>query len=302
MGRFRIMSFDGGGIRGVLAVSILKRLADWQPSLIESVDFFAGTSTGSFIALGLAAGFPVEDIFKLYCRENCKYIFQPKGLGLLNPKYHNRRLREILFDFFTPALKLNNLKKYVLIPSFKTIASSAEQDSWCPVFFNNFPGSESGCISVVDACMASSAAPVYFPAYNTCVDGGIVANNPGTLALSFAVDQNNGRQKIENIRLLSLGTGRTRCKKSANTIGWGGLQWILNANPPLPLLLALSEGNSHLDILLSQKLLGDHYYRYNPILPYNITLDDYNAIPYLSNMAAKLDLNRVKSWLQIYWF
>ncbi len=301
MGRFRIMSFDGGGIRGVLTVSIVKRLIDWQPSLLNSVKFFAGTSTGSFIALGLAAGFSVEEVFNLYSRETCRHIFSPKRLGLLNPKYNNAKLRRTLLDFFTPQLKLNQLKKYVLIPSFKTISCSPEQDSWCPVFFNNFPGSDSGNTSVVDACMASSAAPVYFPAYNTCVDGGIVANNPGTLALGFAVDQKSGRQKIENIRLLSLGTGQTRYKKCANTVKWGGLQWILNANPPLPLLLALSEGNTHLDIMLSRKLIGNHYYRYNPVLPHNITLDDYNAIPYLQTMATKLDLTGVKRWLEHYW-
>jgi len=53
---YRILSFDGGGIRGLVTLAILKRLEAQIPSLIQGADLIAGTSTGGIIALGLAAG------------------------------------------------------------------------------------------------------------------------------------------------------------------------------------------------------------------------------------------------------
>ncbi|MGH7207978.1 MAG: patatin-like phospholipase family protein, partial [Nitrospiraceae bacterium] len=52
--RYRILSIDGGGIRGVFAAVLLDRLAVACPSFLEHVDLVAGTSTGAIIALGLA--------------------------------------------------------------------------------------------------------------------------------------------------------------------------------------------------------------------------------------------------------
>lgn len=53
---YRILSFDGGGIRGLVTLALLKRLEAKIPNLITGADLFAGTSTGGIIALGLAAG------------------------------------------------------------------------------------------------------------------------------------------------------------------------------------------------------------------------------------------------------
>lgn len=54
MAPFRIISFDSGGVRGALSARILKRLSNKFPNLISRTHLFAGTSTGSLIALGLA--------------------------------------------------------------------------------------------------------------------------------------------------------------------------------------------------------------------------------------------------------
>ena len=56
MTRYRIMTFDGGGVRGSLMATLVKRLVDQFPKLLEQVDLFAGTSTGSVVALTLASG------------------------------------------------------------------------------------------------------------------------------------------------------------------------------------------------------------------------------------------------------
>jgi patatin-like phospholipase/acyl hydrolase len=72
---YRILSCDGGGIRGVITAKLLQAL---DPSVIKNIDLFAGTSTGSIIALGLASGVPIDTIVELYSSQNaCSKIFQP---------------------------------------------------------------------------------------------------------------------------------------------------------------------------------------------------------------------------------
>ena len=72
---YRILSCDGGGIRGVITAKLLQAL---DPSVIKNVDLFAGTSTGSIVALGLASGVSIDTIVELYSsQEACSKIFQP---------------------------------------------------------------------------------------------------------------------------------------------------------------------------------------------------------------------------------
>jgi len=85
MARFRIMTFDGGGVKGALTVVLLKRLLQVFPQLVSTTDFLAGTSTGSFIALGLANGIGSEQLVNLYSEENAKFIFTPLISKYLRP-------------------------------------------------------------------------------------------------------------------------------------------------------------------------------------------------------------------------
>ena len=62
MSKYRIITFDGGGIRGALSITLLKRLYEKLPYVIRTTNLFAGTSTGSFSALGLANGLKPVDI------------------------------------------------------------------------------------------------------------------------------------------------------------------------------------------------------------------------------------------------
>jgi predicted acylesterase/phospholipase RssA len=70
-----ILSCDGGGVRGLITAMLLR---DLDPGFLKKVSLFAGTSTGSVIALGLAAGVPIEQIVALYrSMANCREIFTP---------------------------------------------------------------------------------------------------------------------------------------------------------------------------------------------------------------------------------
>ncbi len=123
---FRILSLDGGGIRGLLSILLLERLIEESatPDLIDRVDLFAGTSTGGLIALGLAAEIPLAKIRNLYLREGLK-IFSENSRGqlrdignLFQPQYSNRELKKILGEIFGDR-KLGHLKGRVMIPAFE---------------------------------------------------------------------------------------------------------------------------------------------------------------------------------------
>lgn len=298
MPKYRIITFDGGGIRGALSASLLRQLNTQFPALIPGTNFFAGTSTGSFIALGLAYGLSADDLVNFYS-ENGQYIFQPKYPDLTRPKYNNQHLQEILSAVFPGRPRLKDLHKPVLIPAFCLNIPGA--DSWGPVLFNNFPASATLEEYVLDVALASSAAPVYFPSHLNYIDGGVVVNNPSTAAICMAVDKLAGRRKLNDIRLLSIGTGYNNLKITADTRKWGTLEWVLYPNPSLPLLSVLFDGVISADEVFSLQLLRERYFRLNPLLPEPIGLDDYKKIPELNHIAESFDLTPALQWLKQNW-
>jgi len=103
---YRILAFDGGGIRGLVTLAILKRLEVQIPNLVNSADLLAGTSTGGIIALGLAAGKSVDEMIALY-RDNGKDIFDDSFLddirdigGIVGADYDQHNLAKILKGIF----------------------------------------------------------------------------------------------------------------------------------------------------------------------------------------------------------
>ena len=64
--RFRILSLDDGGARGLFTAHILARLIEEEPRLLDSVDLIAGTSTGALIGVLLSNGTHPSHIAELY--------------------------------------------------------------------------------------------------------------------------------------------------------------------------------------------------------------------------------------------
>jgi uncharacterized protein len=55
--KFRILSIDGGGLKGLIAIKILQTIETITGSPTgEQFDFLAGTSTGGLIACALSSG------------------------------------------------------------------------------------------------------------------------------------------------------------------------------------------------------------------------------------------------------
>lgn len=122
MERYRILSIDGGGVRGVYAAALLERAQSELSDCLERVDLVAGTSTGGLIAISLAYGMSPADIVRLFI-ENGKGIFTGSLLGsirlngLVGPEYRRHYMADLLERTFGDT-RLGELERHVLIPSF----------------------------------------------------------------------------------------------------------------------------------------------------------------------------------------
>src|SRR5271156_2075557 len=161
---YLIVSFDGGGIRGIYACALWARLCRLFPRLRRLVRLFAGNSTGGIIVCGIAYGKTGDQMIDFY-QANGPLIFR-RGLwrkiktlgGLTGPKYSNAALYDALKEVFGFST-LGELNVKILIPSF-------DLQNWKPKFFHNFAGPDSDAGEYLyDIAMRTSAAPVYFPTY-----------------------------------------------------------------------------------------------------------------------------------------
>ena len=82
---YKIIAFDGGGIRGLVSALLLKEL-DPNGELVKGTNLFAGTSTGSFLALALADDVPLDTIIEMY-QQKGSFIFEEAAMdwGCANP-------------------------------------------------------------------------------------------------------------------------------------------------------------------------------------------------------------------------
>lgn len=214
----RILSIDGGGIRGAFPAAFLASLEERCGRPIgEYFDLIAGTSTGGIIAIGLAMGLSAKDILQLYEKEG-PAIFAQEVMGargwvnrhcrtakhlFWGPKYDPCNLRSAL----TTVLKdkrIGDAKTRLLIPAWH-----AERQKVYIFKTAHHPRLATDYKELaVDAALATSAAPTYFQQHLTksgvgLVDGGIWANNPTGLAVVEAIGM-LGWQPSE-LHILSIG-------------------------------------------------------------------------------------------------
>ena len=294
---FNILSFDGGGLRGALSIKLLERIENEISNIVKTSNMMSGTSTGSLIALGLAYGMSPSELSKLYSKENIEYIFDKSYSQISRPKYDNDHLKEILLSIFPENLNLKDLGKLVIIPTFYV---GDKDNSWKAIFYNNIPNSETEDYRVVDVAMASSAAPVFFPSYDCHIDGGIIATDPSLASIIYAIDEELGK-KINQIRLLSFGTGYCYNSIKEDTSKWGAVEWVTSKDPDLPIISVTLEGNAQLSQIFSKKLLDNNYYRVNPKMDKDIPMDDTKSIDYLLKLAEEYDIKECINWRNNKW-
>lgn len=297
MKNFKILSFDGGGVKGALSIEILIRLVNKFPNLLNEVDLFTGTSTGAIIAAFLAKGIPLKELNNLYTTKIAKDIFSPSKFNLIRPKFNNNSLKELINNYFQEDFKISDFKKYIFIPAF--YLGDKEKNSWEPVFFNNLSINSTNNFIARDAILASAAAPTYFPSHKNYIDGGVIANSPTAISILSTLSS-FPKYKTEDIVLLSIGTGNSPEKIIGKTENWGILQWSFHPFSKMksPLLALLMDGMSDLEDMYCKEFLKNNYFRINPRVPKFIELDDYKFIPYLRSVGNTCDLSKLNKFIE----
>ncbi len=308
MSKYKILSLDGGGIRGIITAILLKRLTE-APGLLnflDEVNLVAGTSTGGLLALSLANGLNPSAMIDIYEKEGM-FIFYDTILDdildlgrMIGAGYKNENLKKNLQKTFGETT-LDQLKKHVLITAFDldNQADELNKRTWKPKIFHNMEGEGSdGKELVYKVGLYTSAAPTYFPTYEGFVDGGVFANNPSMCALAQSQDLRYFETpKLSEVVLLSLGTGTSLTFIEGQTHDWGYLQW---AKPIIGLML---DGVSGIADYECKQILKENYFRLAPVFPHNVSvpMDDANKIAYMIDFANKIDLSQTINWLNEHW-
>jgi predicted acylesterase/phospholipase RssA len=236
----RILSIDGGGIRGVIPAIVLTKIEERTGRPIcRLFDLIVGTSTGGIIALGLTApngdGEPVNsaaEILDLYAEEG-ERIFsrsiwhRTRAFGnALEEKFPAGPLEEVL-EKYLGKTRLSEALTDVLVTAY-------EIETRTPWFFSSRKAQKDSAwdFPMTKVARATSAAPTYFEPlkletpstvdYWTLVDGGVFANNPAMCGVAEAM----GEYGRSDLLVVSLGTGQlTRRIPHDEAKNWGLLGW-----------------------------------------------------------------------------
>ncbi len=277
----RILSIDGGGIRGIIPATILASIEERTGKPISQLfDLIAGTSTGGILALGLTKPnpsgkpeFTALELCKLYERDIPHIFRHPQSWwgNLLRPKYRSAafkqvlqkslgdcRLKDALTDVLITCYDIEHRLPYI----FKSRSAKMQND------FD---------FRIRDVALAASASPTLFypvrlprssrdrPIY--LIDGGVFANNPSITALSemqsILPDKNN------KYFIVSIGTGKSGRPLTNEFINlWGYVHW---SRPMLELVTDSISESVHEQIKYLLPASDDHqYYRLQVDLPHSI--------------------------------
>jgi hypothetical protein len=240
----RLLAIDGGGIRGILALGVLRRIeallkarsgrADFR--LSDYFDYIAGTSTGGIIAAGLSVGKSVDEILAFYKEAGAQMFVKANLLRRLRYKFESEPLAEKLKQVFgaTTTFGSDDIRTLLLL-----VMRNATTDSPWPLSNNPFakynnPQRIDGNLQfpLWQLVRASTAAPTYFPPEViflpsespgkekefVFVDGGVTMyNNPAFQMFLMAtlecywprapLGQRGWATGSENMLIVSVGTG-----------------------------------------------------------------------------------------------
>ncbi|WP_456383371.1 CBASS cGAMP-activated phospholipase [Hydrogenimonas sp.] len=305
METFKILTLDGGGVRGYLSILMLEKIEkalerhfqDGKP-IGARFDLIVGTSTGGIIATALSLHRSAAQTRVLY-EELLKKIFTPVNKGLIKPKYNQKILKKHIKEIVGEKT-FNDVLTPLCLTSVD-ISTAKSRFFKSPYLEAFLPRADE---KLLDAALATSAAPIFFPLVHTkyshfLADGGIVANNP---AMVGVVDGYRITKDLHKLRLLSIGTGEIKfIPYDVYKIEKGGgiFSWAVNSNSVLdpvfktqfvvPIMEVLFNAQSTLVNNQVDNLLGENFLRINPVLPSLIRLDDAQKLEIMKNVANVVD-------------
>ncbi|HMS53080.1 MAG TPA: patatin-like phospholipase family protein, partial [Chitinophagales bacterium] len=223
MSLFKILSIDGGGIRGILPAQLLaaieaklqQKSGNSQARIADYVNLVAGTSTGGIITTLLLtpneqgrpkyAATEITQFYKQYGRQIFADSFWRKLYtlnGLFGPNYSAKAFETILKDFLGDKTNADMLRPFI-VTAFETARAES-------VFFSNRMKQKATTVQreraiepfwkfyMRDIVRSTAAAPTYLPpacispienpSYKySLIDGGVFANNPAMCAVIEAM-------------------------------------------------------------------------------------------------------------------
>lgn len=241
----RILALDGGGVKGVLTLGMLKALedelrrrahgaADFR--LSDYYDLIGGTSTGAIIATALSLGLSVDDLIELYMRLGPDVFGRSSGDGVfLSSKFESKKLRRALNSVLAArTLGSADIKTGLAIHAKRIDTGSAWVVTNHPLGVYYDPPADSNIFPnkryrLTDLVLASAAAPTFFDEIvidiefdekrrpvqkGYFVDGAVSANNnPGLQLLMLALEPSykfGWKSGADNLMMTSCGTGMRR--------------------------------------------------------------------------------------------
>ncbi|MEO4048029.1 patatin-like phospholipase family protein [Pseudomonas sp. CAU 1711] len=262
----KILSIDGGGIRGIIPALVLAEIErkTGRP-IAELFDLIIGTSTGGLLALGFGkrsqaggAQYSARELSELYEKRGAEIFSRSlwrrmPGYNITDEKYSHEGLETVLEEYFGDD-RLGQLSPNIVVTAYDL----HQRD---PLFLKSWNTAHRD-IRVRDAARATSAAPTYFEPLplqvceNDCalVDGGVFINNP---AVSGYAEARRLFPEEEAFFVLSLGTGQmTRKIPYQDAKDWGQAAWVI------PLLSCMFDGVSDAaDYQMRQILPEGSYFR-----------------------------------------
>ena len=263
----KIISFDGGGVRAIAGIVFLKKFEATTGKKVSDIfDMFVGTSAGSLNAACFASrSMDASDVKKYWSEEylnrimEASFFWDKASLIHARPKYENKGRVKVLKEIFKDKTLGESNKPIV------TLCYDVEKRNH--VIHSSLTTPE---ISIVDAVSASSAAPMYFPTYQTAqgswmIDGSVVTNNPTLLGVIHA----RNFFQTEEIKVLSIGVGLNKKRiDGESSSNWGGISWLRN-----DVMGMVLDSEVHNDIALN--FIDSNYLRINsPLKNINRMLDD----------------------------
>ena len=297
----RILSFDGGGIRGLYQAHLLDRLLAYGLDVASTADVLAGTSTGAIVAGALAAGMTPHEIADLYTSLG-KKVFPSLSLAYRKTKLVWKG-SDYSSDVLRKALEDSPLGQRTLRDCQKRLIVAAVSLSQYKVHVFDSRDRNANAIPLVDVVMASTAAPTYFLPAKVgnvyYVDGGLCCNNPAFQAVGKLCNANQGEDReidLAQIYVLSISTGGLPITHDGAM--YADLRQYEWARATIDLAMT---GSS--DIAIRDCALVGYHYRIEEHLGTHIALDDNKSaqdlLPAIAQEKADNEevRRRVRQWI-----
>ncbi|XP_030727010.1 calcium-independent phospholipase A2-gamma isoform X3 [Globicephala melas] len=279
----RILTIDGGGTRGVIALQTLRKLVELtQKPVHQLFDYICGVSTGAILAFMLGLfHMPLDECEELYRKLGSDVFSQNVIVGTVKMSwshafYDSQTWENILKDRMGSSLMIETARN-PMCPKVAAVSTIVNRGITPKAFvfrnYGHFPGVNShylgGCqYKMWQAIRASSAAPGYFAEYvlgnDLHQDGGLLLNNPSALAIHECKCL---WPDVPLECIVSLGTGRYE-SDVRNTATHTSLKTKLSN------VINSATDTEEVHVMLDGLLPPDTYFRFNPVICENIPLDE----------------------------